>query len=66
MVKRTIREEVTEYDRDGNIVRRIVTDTSEDDDTQYSPCYPGFMPGSAPMWWTYGPTCQCSTESVGE
>ena len=35
MVKRTIKETVTEYDKDGNIVKQTVTETTEDDDTQY-------------------------------
>lgn len=37
MVKRTIKETVTEYDKDGNIVRQTVTETTEDDDTKYWP-----------------------------
>ena len=33
MVERTIKETVTEYDKDGNIVKQTVTETTEDDDT---------------------------------
>ena len=40
MVKRTIKETVTEYDKDGNIVKQTVTETTEDDDTQYWPYNP--------------------------
>lgn len=29
MIKRTIRETVSEYDKDGNIVRQTVTETTE-------------------------------------
>lgn len=39
MIKRTIKETVNEYDKDGRLVRQTITETSEDDDTQYYP-YP--------------------------
>lgn len=35
MVKRTIKETVTEYNKDGQIVKQTVTETTEDDDTKY-------------------------------
>lgn len=58
MIKRTIKETVTEYDRDGNIVRQTVTETQEDDDTQY---WPKFWGGDDVLpWWKYGITCQCN------
>lgn len=40
MVKRTIKETVTEYDKDGNILKQTVTETTEDDDTKYWPYNP--------------------------
>lgn len=35
MVKRIMKETVSEYDSDGKLVRQIVTETTEDDDTMY-------------------------------
>lgn len=40
MIKRTIKETVTEYDKDGKVIRETVTETTEDDDTQFTPFYP--------------------------
>lgn len=58
MIKRTIKETATEYDKDGNIVKQTITETTEDDDTQYWPYSP--VPLSAPSipssWWGE-PTC---------
>ena len=40
MIKRTIKETVIEYDKDGKVVKETITETTEDDDTQYNPFYP--------------------------
>lgn len=53
MVKRTIKETVTEYDKDGNIVRQTVTEITEDDDTRYWPYNPSPLtnPCTPNPWW---------------
>lgn len=39
MIKRTIKETVREYDEIGKIMREIITETQEDDDTVYNTSY---------------------------
>ena len=39
MIKRQIKETVTEYDENGRVVRETVTETTEDDDTAYYPSW---------------------------
>lgn len=67
MVRRTIKETISEYDKDGRLVRQTVTETSEDDDTQYYPYHslPYTAPESTPAWWPGGPTCVCSSDKSG-
>ncbi len=54
MIKRTVKETVTEYDKDGNIVKQTVTETVEDDDTQYLPYNAApltTVPCAPSPWW---------------
>lgn len=53
MVKRTIKETINEYDKDGNIVKQTITETTEDDDTQYWPYNPTPLttPYAPTPWW---------------
>lgn len=44
MIKRIIKETITEYDEDGKITRTTITETTEDDGTEYWPCYPSSNP----------------------
>lgn len=40
MIKRTIKETVREYDEVGKLVKEAITETQEDDDTNYTTsCY---------------------------
>lgn len=64
MVKRTIKETVTEYDKDGNIVKQTVTETTEDDDTAYWPYNPAPY---NPYPWTGNDIVYCGANtSKGE
>lgn len=58
MIKRIVEETVSEYDKDGRLVRQTITKTTEDDDTQYN-----YVP---PAWWGYGPTCETTAISANE
>lgn len=58
MIKRIIKETISEYDKDGKRVRQTVTETTEDDDIQYN-----YMP---PAWWGYGPTCESTIVNANE
>ena len=68
MIKRTIKETVNEYDKDGNLVKQTVTETTEDDDTQYWPCNPTPLTTpytTTPLWGEV--TCTtASNNSKGE
>lgn len=57
MIKRTIKETVSEYDSDGKLIKQTITETTEDDDTIYYSSYPIQYPT------IYGvePTCVCNT-----
>lgn len=62
MIKRTIKETVSEYDSDGKLVRQTVTETTEDDDTMYYPTYtpyPYATPSVTPLINTE-PMCSCN------
>lgn len=62
MIKRMIKETINEYDKDGKIIRQTVTETQEDDDTQYIPYQTQFWYGDGVKpWWNDGPTCRCNT-----
>lgn len=55
MIKRTIKETMREYDKDGNMIRETITETHEYDDTICYPQYPicpsqPFPPN--PLWGT--------------
>jgi hypothetical protein len=53
MVKRKITETVKEYDENGRVTKETVTETTEDDDTQfvpYYPTYPTIPPTPLPTW----------------
>lgn len=56
MIKRTIKETVNEYDKDGNLVKQTVTETTEDDDAQYVPYNP----------WGYTFVTSTDTNQTGE
>lgn len=61
MVKRTIKETINEYDKDGKIIRQTVTETQEYGNTQVIPYQPQFWYGDdVKPWWMDGPTCQCN------
>lgn len=66
MTKRTIKETIREYDENGKVVKETVTETTENDDTQYwpyttvNPCVVPMM--EKPEWWEKGPTCTCKSE----
>lgn len=63
MTKRTIKETTREYDENGKLIRETVTETTEDNDTQYVPYFPTANPQYAP-YWDNGITCgQFSTTS---
>lgn len=55
MVKKTIKETVTEYDEAGKITRQTITETTEEDDTDHVPYTPSYP--SDPFWYQSGPTC---------
>ena len=67
MVKRTIKETITEYNDKGGIIRQTITETTEDDDTVYTPYYPTttgpyVAPGTTPYDpFLYQPTCTSGT-----
>lgn len=65
MIKRTIKETISEYDSEGRLVRQTVTETAEDDDTTYFPTYPYLQtpPAVAPYWSTE-PVCTCDAANV--
>jgi hypothetical protein len=70
MVKRKIIETVKEYDEAGKLIKETVTETTEDDSTEYIPYFPTYpaypvIPDTGRPWWTYGPTCT-STEMSTE
>ncbi len=66
MIKRTIKETISEYDKDGRLIRQTVTETSENDDTQYFPYTlpPYTAQGTYPRWLADGPTCSCSSDKL--
>lgn len=72
MTKRTIKETVREFDKDGKLIKETITETVEDDDTQYYPSYPINTPaiiyqiGDTKSWWQDGPTCtsECHKEET--
>lgn len=67
MIKRTIKETITEYDKDGNIVRQTVTETQEDDGTQVIPYRPQFWyRDDVRPWWQHGSTYQCNATDKTE
>jgi len=39
MTKRTIKETIREFDKDGKVIRETIPETVEDDDTTYYPVY---------------------------
>lgn len=61
MIKRVIKETVNEYDGNGNLVRQTITETTEDDDTQYWQSVPPQR-----FWWNQGPMCECSADNQGQ
>lgn len=60
MVKRKIIETVKEYDEKGSLVRETITETTEDDNTQYAPYYPYSTPIPTHHWDTGTITCKVS------
>lgn len=56
MTKRTIKETVREYNEKGDLIKETITETVEDDDTQYVPYYPTTAPQYVP-YWDNGITC---------
>lgn len=64
MIKRVIKETVNEYDKDGELVRQTITETTEDDDTMYFPPFTPtpYNPVNTPSpWWSTEPSCTCNT-----
>lgn len=48
MIKRTIKETISEYDEAGKLVRQTVTETTEDDNNIYYPAInPSYFPSDA-------------------
>lgn len=62
MVKRVIKETVSEYDKDGNLVRVTTTETTEDDDSQYYPYYPTYPQNPWITWNVPAVTCKTNAE----
>jgi hypothetical protein len=61
MVKRKIIETAKEYDAEGRVIKETITETTEDDDTNYVPYYPTYpvYPTAPEPWkpcWYYNPT----------
>lgn len=67
MVKRTVTETIYEYDKQGNIIRKTVTETHEEEDNSIltypsnplNPC-----PSSMPNDWWRQPYVTCSTRTT--
>lgn len=67
MIKRSIKETIREYDKDGKLIRETVTETVENDDTVYYPAYypqnPSYTnePSAPNPWWEH---VTCNTTVV--
>ena len=69
MVKRKIVETVKEYNDTGKLVKETITETTEDDSTEYVPYFPTYpvypaFPETGKPWWTYAPTCTSAGTSA--
>ena len=61
MIKRDITETIYEYDKNGNLVQKTVTETHEvDDETRYPPVNGAF---TTYVGDTTAHTCTCSSHS---
>ena len=69
MTKRTIKETVTEYDKDGKIVTQTVTETTEEEDAPAYPYYPyngGIVYTTDPAIYKVNPAdVTCKTATAG-
>lgn len=62
MVKRTITEETCEYDRDGELVRKVVKTTTEEDDSSV-----GSLPSQpTDTWWKEPYINLCKTDLTSD
>lgn len=65
MTKKTVVETVYEYDEEGNIVKKTMTETVEYDSTYFQEPQPyPYSPPSVVPYWAVGPTCTCNSTTV--
>lgn len=65
MIKRKVIETVEEYDENGKLTRKVITETNEDDQTNYQQYYPLYnSPIPIPNWFPKGTEITCNTTIV--
>ena len=66
MIKRTTTETTYEYDKDGNLVKKIVVETHEED-VSFTPTCPNPLTYPYTNWWDtggYGPATASTPQSA--
>lgn len=68
MIKRTTKETIREYDKDGKLIKETITETVEDDDAVYYPQYPIYpnQPSAPNPWWSTEPYVTCNAAANNE